>query len=76
MWEPMLGTGTDRHARMDALVQDTPLRRFGMPEEVAAVALLLASDDSTYVTGSEFNIDGGLLAGTAATPAAGDDAGA
>ncbi|CAI8873704.1 SDR family oxidoreductase [Pseudomonas neuropathica] len=76
VWEPMLGTGTDRQARMDALVQDTPLRRFGMPEEVAAVALLLASDEATYVTGSEFNIDGGLLAGTAATPAVGDDTGA
>nr|WP_256591087.1 SDR family oxidoreductase [Pseudomonas sp. ERMR1:02] len=53
---------------MAALVRDTPLRRFGMPEEVAAVALLLASDDASYMTGSEFNIDGGLLAGTAATP--------
>ena len=61
---------------MAALVRDTPLRRFGMPEEVAPLALLLASDEATYITGSEFNIDGGLLAGTAATPAVGDDAGA
>ncbi|AWM95207.1 short-chain dehydrogenase [Pseudomonas sp. 31-12] len=68
MWEPMLGTGVDRQERMAALVRDTPLRRFGMPEEVAALALLLASDEATYMTGSEFNIDGGLLAGTAATP--------
>jgi NAD(P)-dependent dehydrogenase (short-subunit alcohol dehydrogenase family) len=44
-----------------------------MPEEVAALALLLASDDATYITGSEFNIDGGLLAGTAATPAVLED---
>lgn len=73
MWEPMLGTDAGRDERMAALVQDTPLRRFGMPEEVAAVALLLACDEATYVTGSEFNIDGGLLAGAAATPAVVDD---
>ena len=69
IWEPMLGVGMDREKRMAALVRDTPLRRFGMPEEVASIALLLASDDATYITGSEFNIDGGLLAGSAATPA-------
>lgn len=68
MWEPMLGADAGREERMAALVRDTPLRRFGLPEEVAAVALLLASDEATYITGSEFNIDGGLLAGTAATP--------
>ena len=73
MWEPMLGNDAGREARMAALVRDTPLRRFGMPEEVAALALLLASDDATYITGSEFNIDGGLLAGTAATPVVADE---
>lgn len=64
----MLGIGDEREARMAALVKDTPLRRFGMPEEVAAVAILLASDESPYITGSEINIDGGLLAGSAASP--------
>ena len=68
MWEPMLGEGPDREARMAALVADTPLKRFGRPEEVAAVAVLLASDEAGYVTGAEFNIDGGLLAGSAASP--------
>lgn len=68
-----MGCDADRQARMAALVRDTPLRRFGMPEEVAALALLLACDDAAYVTGSEFNIDGGLLAGTAATPTVVDD---
>lgn len=51
-----------------AFVSDCPLRRFGQPEEVAAVAVLLASDEATYITGAEFNIDGGTLAGSAATP--------
>ena len=47
---------------------DTPLRRFGEVEEVAAVAVLLASDEVTYMTGAEVTIDGGLLAGAAASP--------
>ncbi len=45
-----------------------PLRRFGLPEEVAAVAAMLASDEATYITGTEINVDGGLLAGSAAAP--------
>lgn len=68
IWEPMLGTGPDRDAKMQALVADTPLKRFGMPDEVAAIAVTLASDEATYVTGTEVNIDGGLLAGSAASP--------
>jgi len=68
MWEPMLGTGPDREARMQALVADTPLKRFGLPEEVAAVAAMLASDEAGYITGTEVNIDGGLLAGSAVAP--------
>jgi len=67
IWEPMLGDGPDREARMAALVADTPLKRFGMPDEVAAVAVMLASDEATYITGTEVNIDGGLLAGSAAS---------
>ncbi len=68
IWEPMLGSGPDRETRMQALVADTPLKRFGMPEEVAAIAVTLASDEATYMTGAEVNIDGGLLAGSAASP--------
>jgi 3(or 17)beta-hydroxysteroid dehydrogenase len=67
MWEPVLGQGPDREARMRAFVRDTPLQRFGTPEEVAAVAVLLASDEAAYMTGAELNIDGGILAGSAAT---------
>lgn len=68
MWEPMLGSGPDRQERIAALVKDTPMRRFGRAEEVAAMAVFLASDEAPYVTGSEFNIDGGMLAGSAASP--------
>lgn len=68
MWEPMLGNGADREERMASFVKDTPLQRFGRADEVAAICTLLASDEATYITGSEFNIDGGLLAGSAANP--------
>jgi NAD(P)-dependent dehydrogenase (short-subunit alcohol dehydrogenase family) len=68
MWEPMLGDGPDREARMAALVRDTPLRRFGTAEEVAAAVVYLASDDAAYMTGSELHLDGGILAGAVASP--------
>ena len=68
IWEPMLGDGPDREAKMASLVADTPLRRFGTIEEVAALATFLASDESAYMTGAELTLDGGLLAGSAASP--------
>lgn len=68
MWEPVLGDGPDREANMAALVADTPLKRFGTPEEVAALCVYLASDESAYMTGGELTLDGGLLAGSAASP--------
>ncbi|SED51980.1 3alpha(or 20beta)-hydroxysteroid dehydrogenase [Streptomyces sp. 2231.1] len=40
-----------------------PLGRVGQPEEVARLALFLTSDDSSYITGQPFVIDGGWLAG-------------
>jgi NAD(P)-dependent dehydrogenase (short-subunit alcohol dehydrogenase family) len=69
MWEPILGRGAERAARIKSFVRDTPLKRFGTPEEVAAVAVLLASDEATYMTGAELTIDGGILAGSTAAPA-------
>lgn len=46
-----------------ALMEQTPLRRFGTPEDVARAALFFASDDSAYVTGAELAVDGGMSAG-------------
>lgn len=68
MWEALIGDGPEREKRKAAMVADTPLKRFGTVEEVAAIALMLASDEAAYMTGSEVHLDGGLLAGSAASP--------
>jgi len=39
-----------------------PRGKMGQPEEIAAVALFLASDDSSFVNGVELNVDGGFSA--------------
>ena len=46
-----------------ALLDQTPLRRFGRPEDVAEAALFFASDASSYITGAELAVDGGMAAG-------------
>ena len=57
---PMLN-GTNANSRALAVAQ-TPLRRIGVPMDVAYGVLYLASDESSFVTGSELVIDGGWLA--------------
>ena len=47
----------------DAVYAAQPIPRVGQPEEVAKMMVFLASDDSSYSTGSEFVLDGGLMAG-------------
>ncbi|MEM6650744.1 MAG: SDR family oxidoreductase, partial [Pseudomonadota bacterium] len=43
-----------------AVLQSVPLGRFGTPEEMAAVASFLLSDEASYVTGADFVADGGM----------------
>ena len=45
-----------------ALIDKTPMRRFGQPEEMARAALFLASDEASYITGAELAVDGGMAA--------------
>jgi NAD(P)-dependent dehydrogenase (short-subunit alcohol dehydrogenase family) len=46
----------------DALLEQTPLRRFGTAEDVAHAALFLASAESGFITGAEIAVDGGMAA--------------
>ncbi len=45
---------------LEQILTSVPLGRIGTPEEVAAVAAFLLSDDASYVTGSEYVVDGGM----------------
>lgn len=47
-------------ATREHITQKSPIKRFGTPEEVAKLALFLASDDSSYIVGEEIVIDGGM----------------
>ena len=59
--------GPDRHSHVGRVSADkaqfaaaVPLNRLGRPEEIAAAALFLASDDSSFVAGVELSVDGGM----------------
>jgi len=51
-------------AQDEARISRSPLKRLGLPEEVAKVALFLASDASSFVVGAEIAADGGWLLNT------------
>ena len=63
IWTPMVQriVGDDAEARA-AFEAIEPVGRFGTPEEVAALVLFLASDESSFITGTALPVDGGLVA--------------
>jgi NAD(P)-dependent dehydrogenase (short-subunit alcohol dehydrogenase family) len=63
---PLTKAYMDRYPeRVQAAIDNTPLRRIGTPEDVADVVLFLASDAARFVTGQTVFVDGGLSAGSA-----------
>ena len=67
---PMVGIDDVNDDTLDAMAGfgSIPIQRIGTPEEMANLALFLASDESSYCIGSEFIADGGLLAGPVSIP--------
>ncbi len=59
--------GDPAAARADALARH-PVRRFGKPEDIAAMAVWLASDDAAFATGQMFTVDGGMTAASPINP--------
>ena len=61
--ETPLATATHSAAYRQTWTDHMPMRRFGMPEEIASAALYLACDESAFVTGHTLVVDGGFMAG-------------
>lgn len=65
---PMIGSlGGARSVPLDslktAMVRSQPIRRAGLPEDIANAALWLATDESSFVTGEALVVDGGMALG-------------
>jgi NAD(P)-dependent dehydrogenase (short-subunit alcohol dehydrogenase family) len=59
---PMIAPVVDPIRESGRLLLQSPIRRMGTPEDIANCALYLASDESTFVTGATFVVDGGVVA--------------
>lgn len=59
---PMVSAAQIPQEAMAAMLARIPLKRMGRPEEVAAMIAFLASEESSYITGATFYVDGGWLA--------------
>ena len=62
MLESMIRDSPDPEKARQTLVRQVPLRRIGRPDDVANMIVYLASDESTFVTGTEMVIEGGVIA--------------
>jgi NAD(P)-dependent dehydrogenase (short-subunit alcohol dehydrogenase family) len=59
---PMVRRASTTLQTVEAMTQMEPIARLGRPEEVAALALFLASDDASFLTGAIIPVDGGFVA--------------
>ncbi|MFT4306505.1 MAG: SDR family oxidoreductase [Microbacterium sp.] len=58
--EELRARGIEYPPESESSKRFSPLGRFGTAEDIAQMALFLASDEAAYVTGAEFNVDGGM----------------
>jgi NAD(P)-dependent dehydrogenase (short-subunit alcohol dehydrogenase family) len=58
-WTPLQVTGGQPPDKLPSFGEDTPLKRPGQPAELAAVYVLLASNESSYATGQVYGASGG-----------------
>jgi len=68
MLDQTFAQASDPDAARAAVTELHPLGRLGQPDDIANIALWLASDESSFASGQTFTIDGGLVAGTPANP--------
>ncbi len=59
----VLSTSDERLSETDAFNDFQPIPRAGLPKDIANLSLFLASDESSFITGQDFLVDGGLTAG-------------
>ena len=63
MMPPMTtSVGTADPNTRKIMLKEVPMNRFGLVDEVANAVLFLASDEASYITGTELPVDGGLTA--------------
>jgi NAD(P)-dependent dehydrogenase (short-subunit alcohol dehydrogenase family) len=62
MMRAQLEREKDQEAAREWMLSHYPLRRFASPQDVAYAAIFLASDQASYITGTDLFVDGGLLA--------------
>jgi NAD(P)-dependent dehydrogenase (short-subunit alcohol dehydrogenase family) len=56
----LFGSSLTGQERLKSISSTVPLGRLGKPEEIAKAAVFLASEDSSYITGTELFVDGGF----------------
>ena len=48
-------------SQKDLILSKIPMQRFGKPEDIANLVYFLSTDESSYITGQNFNVNGGML---------------